>query len=151
MDLRQTLHIGSSGLTAQRLKMNVIAENLAHAQTTRTPEGGPYRRKMVVLEAISPERFEVALQKKQADYDEVHEAGMAVEVSEIVASQENFRLVHNPAHPDADPQTGFVAMPNVDPLTEMADMLVARRAYDAMATVISNTKGMIMKALEIGK
>ncbi len=149
MDVLQTLQIGSTGLTAQRLKTNVIAENLANAETTRTEEGGPYRRKMVVFEASPLNSFQDTLQNVQDDAED--EAGTGVDVSEIVASRENFRLVHNPAHPDADPQTGMVAMPNVDPLTEMADMLVARRAYDAVATVMSNTKGMIMKALEIGK
>lgn len=152
MDLLQTLNIGSSGLTAQRLKLNVIAENLANAQTTRTETGGPYRRKMVVLEARSAESadtFDGALKNVTKDLE--NGVGMGVAASEIVASNEEFRYVHNPAHPDADPATGLVAMPNVDPLTEMADMLVASRAYEATATVISNTKGLIMKALEIGK
>ncbi|MCP3899720.1 MAG: flagellar basal body rod protein FlgC, partial [Desulfobacteraceae bacterium] len=65
--------------------------------------------------------------------------------------QENFRIVYNPAHPDADPVTGYVAMPNVDHLTEMADMIVAKRSYEASVTAMSNTKSMILKALEIGK
>ena len=74
-----------------------------------------------------------------------------VEVTEIIASQDDYRLVYNPSHPDADPDTGYVAMPNVNLLIEMADMMVARRAYDASIAAISNTRSMILKALEIGK
>lgn len=149
MDLLQAMRISSTGLTAQRTKMNVIAENLANAETTRTAAGGPYRRKMVVFEANPLDDFPTTLQNQQKKIESG--ASIGVDVSEIVQSQEDFRLVHNPAHPDADPETGYVAMPNVDPLTEMADMLVARRAYDAGAAVLANTRGMIMKALEIGK
>ena len=72
-------------------------------------------------------------------------------VDEIVRSQEDFALVYNPAHPDADPDTGYVKMPNVDHLTEMADMLVAKRSYEASVTVLSSTKDMVAKALEIGR
>ena len=72
-------------------------------------------------------------------------------VADIVESQEDFRLVYNPNHPDADPDTGYVAMPNVNLITEMADMMLARRAYDASVTAMNNTKSMILRALEIGK
>jgi flagellar basal-body rod protein FlgC len=144
MDLLQALHISGTGLTAHRTKMNVIAENLANSETTRTEDGGPYRRKMVVYEAKPVEDFESILENLEYG-DE------GVEVAEVVRSQEDFRLVHNPGHPDADPVTGYVAMPNVNLLTEIADMMVARRAYDASITAISNTKSMILKALEIGK
>jgi flagellar basal-body rod protein FlgC len=144
MDLLQALQISGTGLTAHRTKMNVIAENLANSETTRTEEGGPYRRRMVVYEAKPVEDFESVLENLEYG-DE------GVEVAEVVRSQEDFRLVHNPGHPDADPVTGYVAMPNVNLLTEIADMMVARRAYDASVTAISNTKSMILKALEIGK
>ena len=72
-------------------------------------------------------------------------------MDQIGKSEENFRLVHDPSHPDADPETGFVKMPNVDHLTEVADMLVAKRSYEASVTALSATKDMILKALEIGK
>ncbi len=144
MDLIQAMRISSTGLSAHRIKMNVVAENLANAETTRTKEGGPYRRKMVVYEAVPILAFRNAFEQEQESYT-------AVRVSEIVRSQEDFVLEHNPHHPDADPITGDVAMPNVNHLTEMADMMVARRAYDANVTAISNTKSMILKALEIGK
>lgn len=144
MDLLQALNISGTGLTAHRTKMNVIAENLANSETTRTEEGGPYRRKMVVYEAKPFEDFESVLGNCEHGYE-------GVEVTEVVRSQEDYRLVHNPSHPDADPVTGYVAMPNVNLLTEIADMMVARRAYDASVTAISNTKSMILKALEIGK
>ncbi len=144
MDLIQAFRISATGLTAQRTKMNIVAENLANAETTRTELGGPYRRKMLVLSEKPAERFRDLMGRMQ-------EKDSGVEVEEVIASQEDYRLVHNPSHPDADPDTGYVAMPNVDLLTEIADMMVARRAYDASITAISNTKNMILKALEIGK
>jgi len=144
MDFMRALHISGTGLNAHRTKMNVIAENLANSETTRTEEGGPYRRKMVVFEAKPVENFESVLESLEHGRN-------GVEVTEVITSQEDYRLVHNPSHPDADPVTGYVAMPNVNLLTEIADMMVARRAYDASVTAISNTKSMILKALEIGK
>ncbi len=144
MDLLQALNISSSGLSAHRTKINVIAENLANAETTRTEDGKPYRRKMVVLKAKQIDEFNNILKNKSEKYT-------GVEVSEVIESQENFRMVYNPGHPDADPVTGYVAMPNISHLTEIADMMVARRAYDANIAAIVNTKSMIMKALEIGK
>jgi len=144
MDLLQAFKISSSGLTAQRTKLNIISENLANSETTRTKEGGPYRRKMVVFKEKPIRSFQSELDNQKKSYD-------GVQVAEIVKSQEDFRLVYKPAHPDADPVTGYVAMPNVNHLTEMTDMMVARRAYEANVTAIENTKSMVTKALEIGK
>lgn len=144
MDLLQASRISATGLTAQRTKMKIIAENLANAETTRTPEGGPYRRQLVVLSEKSGGRFQGILRRLQ-------DGQSGVEVTEIIPSTDNFRLVYNPSHPDADPDTGYVTMPNINVLTEMADMMAARRAYDANATAMSNTKAMINRALEIGK
>jgi len=144
MDLLQSMRISATGLTAQRTKINIIAENLANMETTQTEQGGPYRRKMLVLSEKPTERFRDLLGRIQAK-------SAGVEVEEVMSSQEDYRLVHNPSHPHADPETGFVAMPNVDLLTEVADMMVARRAYDASITAIANTKSMVLKALEIGK
>jgi len=159
------MQISATGLTAHRTKMNVIAENLANVDTTRTADGGPYRRKMVVFKGQDIDSFESVLDKKQKEGEIAHiefspivmgngnkkSDGTGVNVDEIVESQEDFRLVYNPAHPDADPVTGYVAMPNVDHLTEVADMVVAKRSYEASITAISNTKSMILKALELGK
>lgn len=143
MDLLRSIKISATGLSAHRTKVNVISENIANSETTRTEEGGPYRRKMLVLKSRPVESFENTFESAKAEYDEV-------EVAEIVDSQEDFRLVYNPAHPDADPNTGYVKMPNVNTLTEMADMIVARRSYDANVTVIENAKSMIGKALTLG-
>jgi flagellar basal-body rod protein FlgC len=144
MDLMQAMKISGTALTAQRAKLNVISENLANSETTRTENGEPYRRKMVVLSEQPVEPFKSVLAREQED-------AMGVKVADVVESQEEFNLVHNPAHPDADPDTGYVAMPNVNILTEMADMMTAKRAYDASVTAMSNTKSMMLKALEIGK
>lgn len=165
MDLLNAMKISGTALAAHRTKMNVIAENLANVETTRTKEGGPYRRQMVVFKGKSLDRFKSVLEDKRdkletgkiefspIEFGEDEEAykGDGVDVARIVRSQEDFRLEYNPAHPDADPVTGYVAMPNVDHLTEVADMIVARRSYEASVTAMSNTKSMILKALEIGK
>ena len=171
MDFIQALKISGTGLYANRTKMNIIAENLANVNTTRTADGGPYRRKMVVFEGKQLKDFKSTLEKEKEDAEDrginakdmdesmiikfplkkTKETFTGVEVAEVVQSQDDFRLVYNPAHPDADPLTGYVAMPNVDHLTEVADMVVAKRAYDANVTALSNTKSMIMKALEIGR
>lgn len=159
--------ISATGLAAHRTKMNLIAQNLANVDTTRTKEGGPYRRQMVVFKGKNIEDFETALDKvlkneaqeiATVEFEPIEfgkppreSHGTGCDVAEIVKSQEDFRLVYNPAHPDADPDTGYVAMPNVDHLTEVADMIVAKRAYEASVTAYSNTKSMITKALEIGK
>lgn len=144
MDLMQSIKISASGLSAHRTKVNVISENIANSETTRTEEGGPYRRKMLVLESKPVENFKNTFESAQMEYNEV-------KVAEIVDSQEDFRLVYNPAHPDADPGTGYVKMPNVNTLTEMADMIVAKRSYDANIAVIENAKTMINKAMSLGE
>ncbi|MBA4368473.1 MAG: flagellar basal body rod protein FlgC [Desulfobacterium sp.] len=144
MDLLQALKISSSGLSAQRTKLNIISENLANSETTRTKEGGPYKRQMVVFKAKPIPSFRSELDELKKSYD-------GVQVSEIVTAQEEFRMVYKPSHPDADPVTGYVAMPNVNHLTEMTDMMTARRAYEANVTAIENTRSLINKALEIGK
>lgn len=165
MDLLNSMKVSATGLAAHRTKMNLIAQNLANVETTRTDEGGPYRRQMVIFKGKDIDDFETVLDKK-LKADEIGKIeitpielfkplkqsnGTGVQVAEIVKSQEDFRLVYNPAHPDADPNTGYVRMPNVDHLTEVADMVVAKRAYEASVTAMSNTKSMILKALEIGK
>ncbi|CCK81745.1 flagellar basal body rod protein FlgC [Desulfobacula toluolica] len=165
MDLLTASKISGTALSAHRTKLNVISENLANVDTTRTGEGGPYRRKMVVFKGDDIDSFKSVIEKKQYkkhksgielspiefDSEKQQNRGSGVRVERIIRSQEDFRLVHNPAHPDADPDTGYVKMPNVDHLTEIADMLVAKRSYEASTTAMSATKDMILKALEIGK
>ncbi|MFH2093646.1 MAG: flagellar basal body rod protein FlgC [Pseudomonadota bacterium] len=165
MDLLNAAKISGTALTAHRTKLNVIAENLANVDTTRTKEGGPYRRKMVVFKGDDIDSFQSVIEKKRLkreqsgiqlspiefESEKKQDNGTGVRVDQIIKSQEDFRLVYNPAHPDADPNTGYVKMPNVDHLTEIADMLVAKRSYEASTTVLSATKDMILKALEIGK
>lgn len=165
MDLLTASKISGTALSAHRTKMNVIAENLANVDTTRTREGGPYKRKMVVFKGADIDSFQSVIEQKQArqqqsgielspiefDDGKKHDKGTGVRVDQVVQSQEDFTLVYNPAHPDADPDTGYVKMPNVDHLTEIADLLVARRSYEASVTALSATKDMITKALEIGK
>ncbi len=165
MDLLNASKISGTALAAHRTKMNVIGENLANVDTTRTKEGGPYRRKMVVFKGDNIDGFKGVKKKKREeqiqggielspiefDSERKEDKGAGVRVDQIVRSQEDFTLVHNPSHPDADPITGYVKMPNVDHLTEVADMLVAKRSYEASVTALSATKDMILKALEIGK
>lgn len=166
MDLLTAAKISGTALAAHRTKLNVIASNLANVDTTRTKEGGPYRRKLVVFKGDNIDSFknviETKAQKKRVgkmsefsdidlDKEKKKDSGIGVRVDKIIRSQEDFRLVYNPAHPHADPQTGYVKMPNVDHLTEIADMMVAKRSYEASVTALSTTKDMVLKALEIGK
>ncbi|MEQ6375320.1 flagellar basal body rod protein FlgC [Bacillaceae bacterium S4-13-58] len=151
MSIFDSLNISASGLTAQRLRMDVIASNLSNAETTRAiqnenGEWEPYRRKMVVFEPKETP-FQSFLQKAQADTVSV---GKGVRVREIVEDQEPFKSVYNPSHPDAD-ENGYVMLPNVDPLKEMVDLMSATRSYEANVTSVNATKDMLLKALEIGK
>lgn len=143
MDFLTALHISTTGLTAQRTTMNVIAANLANLNTTRTPEGVPYRRRIALMTAEPLEDFQAVL----AGFNE---ALSKVEVSEIVEEATPFRQVYDPGHPDAN-ESGYVSFPNVDVVTEMTDMMIARRSYEANVTSIAATKRMALKALEIGK
>jgi flagellar basal-body rod protein FlgC len=144
MSFLNSINISGSGLTAQKLRMDIISENIANIDTTRTEEGGPYRRKMVVLE--SKNDFKEMLAK---NIDEIKSSG-GVEVSEIVEDESEFRLVYDPDHPDSD-ESGYVKMPNVDSLKETIDMMDAYRAYQANITALNTTKQMAVKALEIGR
>ena len=143
MSFLESLNISGSGLTAQRFRMDVISENIANIDTTRTENGGPYRRKMVVLS--SENSFRNMVVKNLSEY----ELG-GVEVTEIIEDQSEFKLVYDPEHPDAD-EEGYLRMPNVDSLKETTDMMEAYRAYQANVTALNTTKQMAVKALEIGR
>lgn len=145
MDFFNAINVSSSALSAERTRMNLISSNLANANATRTPEGGPYKRKDAVFSATPLEsRFNRVLDGATAQ--QVRQ----VEVSRIVEDQNPPRMQYDPSHPDANPQ-GYVAMPNVNVVEEMADMIGATRAYEANVTAVQAAKSMAMKTLEIGR
>jgi flagellar basal-body rod protein FlgC len=133
-----------SGLTAERLRMDVTAENLANAQTTRGADGQPYRRKEVILQQRDG-GFGTAL---TAAMGGGASSGRGVEVAAVEEDQGDPRLVYDPGHPDANAD-GYVAMPNVNPVTEMVDLISASRAYEANVTAIQTAKSMFSKTLQI--
>ena len=141
--LFNSIEISASGLSAQRTRMNVISANIANINTTRTEEGGPYRKKEVVFKAVASSKFDDLLSKSEPVPEKV-------EVVEIKESRTPFKLIYNPSHPDANEQ-GYVQMPNIKLIEEMVDMLSATRAYEANVTVIGTAKSMINKALEISR
>ena len=145
MDLITTINTAAGGMSAQRTRLNVISTNLANANTTRTAQGTPYRRKTVIFEAVPQEGdFRQHLQNAMADQLS------GVRVSEIVPVQGAFKRIFDPSHPDAD-EGGYVYLPNVNLVQEMVQMLNANRAYEANAAVIKASKDMALKALEIGR
>jgi flagellar basal-body rod protein FlgC len=145
MDLLKSMKISSSGLAAQRKRMEAISSNIANAQTTRTAEGGPYRRKEVVLGSEpARENFHEILE------GEIDAQAQTVHATEVVSTNDPPILKYDPTHPDANKE-GYVAMPNVNVMKEMADMISAQRAYEANITSLNTTKSMALKALEIGR
>ncbi|MDD3168935.1 MAG: flagellar basal body rod protein FlgC [Eubacteriales bacterium] len=145
MDFLSSLNISGSGLTAQKLRMDIISQNIANAEVTRTENGNPYRRKMVVLSSINGgSSFRDALDKAT----KVKTSG--VQVHSVVEDQAPLVPVYNPNHPDAN-EEGYVMLPNVNTAQEMIDMLGASRAYEANITAFNATKSMVLKALEIGR
>ena len=140
------LNISATGLTAQRLRMDTISQNIANINTTRTSEGGPYRRKHVIFQEIPDQSFshayKIALNRPVL--------GAGVRVSEISPDNTPGERVYEPGHPDAD-EDGYVAMPNVNIVEEMVNMISASRSYEANVTAINNSKSMIAKTMEIGR
>ena len=145
MDFLTSLKISSSGLRANRKRMGAISSNIANAQTTRTPEGGPYRRKQVVF-GSEPARDSFA----EILEGELGEKAQNVYATEVVSSNRPPILKYEPNHPDANEQ-GYVAYPNVNIMEEMADMISASRSYEANISAMNTAKDMAMKAMEIGK
>ncbi len=141
MDFLASFKICASGLAAQRARMDIVSSNLANADTTKTPEGGPYRRKYVVLgaEPLAGE-FSASLQ----------DALQTVKVEDVAEDANDGRTVYDPSHPNADAK-GFVAMPNVNVIMEMAEMIAAGRAYEACVTAFDASKNMALKTLDLGK
>ena len=142
MNLFGMLEMSGSALGAERQRAEVVASNMANAQTTRTPQGGPYRRQMVVFQAKRTPQFSLA-------FAGLHrETSSAVRIAAVVADTRAPVLRFEPGHPDADKQ-GYVAYPQVDPVEEMTDLLSAVRAYELNASAIQATKGMIQQSLDL--
>ncbi len=145
MDFFSSMRVSASGLEAQMRRMNTISSNIANAETTRTEEGGPYKRKDAIFEAnADKETFGEILTNK------MDENVQGVLVSDIQQDETPPRLVYNPNHPDANAE-GYVAMPNVNTVEEMANMISAQRSYEANITALNAAKEMAAKALEIGR
>ena len=145
MDLLTSLKISSSGLAANKKRMNAISSNIANAQTTRTVEGGSYRRKEVVFGAEpARESFSDILE------GELDEAARSVHAMEVVSSKRPPLLRYEPGHPDANEQ-GYVAYPNINIMEEMANMISASRSYEANISALNTAKSMAVKGLEIGR
>lgn len=143
MSLFDAIDTAASGLTAERLRMDVTAENLANAQTTRGADGQPYRRKVVVLQEAAGPTFGSRLDGA------MNRAGRSgVTVAQIAQDATPNRLVYDPSHPDAD-KRGYVSMPNVQPVTEMVDLISASRGYEANVTVMQTAKTMFNKTLDL--
>ena len=142
MNLFSMLELSGSALGAERMRAEVVAANMANAQTTRTPQGGPYRRQMVVFQARSRPRFSLALGGLLRDNP------AAVRVAAIVGDARAPVMRFEPGHPDANAE-GYVAYPQVDPIEEMTDLLSAVRAYELNASAVQATKNMIQQSLDL--
>jgi flagellar basal-body rod protein FlgC len=148
MGILDSMNISASGLTAERLRMNVVAENLANAQTTRGANGQPYRRKEVLLQEISGGGFGASLASAMGPGASAGARPAGVQVAGIAEDASNFKTVYDPGHPDAD-ANGYVRMPNVDTVTEMVDLISASRSYEANVTAMQAAKQMFSKTLEL--
>lgn len=146
MSFLSSFDISASGMTAQRLRLDIASQNIANIETTKTASGTPYRRKLVVLEERKPSLFQATLQ--DAYYKK--SAPRGVIAKQIIEDQSDLKAVYNPEHPDAD-EEGYVYMPNVDLIQETADGMAASRSYEANITAFNALKLMAQKALEIGK
>lgn len=149
MSFLNSFDISASGMSAQRIRMDIAAENIANVETTRTEAGGAYQRKDVVFESFGNGSFREALRSAQAGRGfRGQRAG--VRVSGIITDDREMKRVYNPNHPDAD-ELGYVSYPNVDILKETVDSMSATRSYEANVTALNAMKAMAQKALEIGK
>lgn len=143
----ESFDINASGLTAQRYRLDVISENIANVDTTRTQDGTPYRRKSVIFaEKGNGHSFASALDKAKGTY----QAGGVKVVSTFEDISTDLKMVYDPAHPDAD-ENGYVSYPNVDVVTEMTNLIDATRAYEANATAFTASKNMAVKGLEMAQ
>lgn len=143
MDIFKVMDIGASALKAQTTRMNVISSNLANMETTRTPEGGPYKRKSVVF---TSSRLDFGLELEQS----LQQDGQGVRVERIMTDDRGPKKVYDPSHPDAGPE-GYVQKPNIKLAEEMTDMMKAKGSYEANVVSIKSAQRMAVKALEIGR
>ena len=152
MGLFTSINIASTGMAAERLRSDVISDNIANASTTRTQEGGAYKRSRVVFEPIAASNPQWRTPFTPEDLD--NGPGKGVKVLEIVKDTSQGRLVYDPEHPDSiksGPNKGYVEYPNLNIVNEMVDLISASRAYEANATVIDGAKDMFTAALDIGR
>ena len=147
MDFLSALRISASGLAAERTRVNLAASNLANAESTRGPDGKPYRRLDPVLEAVP---FNDELSTQAGGTGGASTSSLGVRVAEVRQDEGPGRRVFSPSHPDADPQ-GFVTLPNVNPVHEVVNLLSASRAYDANAAAVDTLKTMAQRALDIAR
>lgn len=145
MDFLTSMKISSAGLSVQRQRMETIASNLANAETTRTAEGGPYRRQDVVVSSIPMDDEFAAVLKT-----ELGEKLTQALVTRVIRDQNEPRVVFNPSHPDAN-EAGYVAMPNIDTIIEMVNMITTARSFEANVTAIEAAKSLAMRAIELGR
>ena len=139
-DLIDTFNVAGSGLAAERLRLQTIATNMANARTTRTPEGGPYQRRVPVFRAVEVDPFG----------DELERAVARVEVDGIQTDGRAPQRIYDPSHPDAGPE-GYVLMPDINVMQEMVDMMTTSRTSEANASAVEATRDMALRALEIGR
>jgi len=151
MGMFDSFNVAATGLTSQRLRMDLISNNIANATTTRTPEGGPYTRKRAIFAPVNIRpNYKSPLVPGRIE----HGIGQGVRVVKIEEDKSPHRLVYDPHHPDAvktGPKKGYVEMPNVNTVTEMTDLISASRSYEANIMMVNNAKSMYSKALEIGR
>ena len=149
MSMFSAFNISASGLTAQRYRMDIISENVANANTTRTEDGSPYRRKIVTFEEKGGQTSFSRILGKAA-YSHGY-TGQGVKVTGVYEDHETeMNMVYDPSHPDAD-ENGYVTYPNVNIVTEMTNMIDASRAYEANATALNASKSMALQGLQIGR
>lgn len=148
MSIFKSFGVNASGMTAERYRMDIISQNVANANTTRTEDGTPYKRKIVTFneKTLDPTSFGTIYRKSRG-----MDVGDGVKVGGVYEdNKEDMKMVYDPSHPDAD-ENGYVTYPNVNIVTEMTNMIDSSRAYEANATAFSASKAMAMKGLEIGR
>ena len=145
MDFLTNMKISSSGLNVQRKRMEAISSNLANLETTRTPEGGPYRKKNILVTAVPMEsEFGSIFKNKLGD------RLTKPQIAEVVEDQTEPKLVYNPKHPDANNE-GYVAMPNIDPMAEVVNMVTTQRSFEANITALTASNAMAVRAIDLGR
>ena len=147
MSIFSSFGVNASGMTAQRYRMDIISQNVANANTTRTEDGTPYRRKVVTFreKTMNPTEFGTIFRKSRG-----MDVGDGVKATGVHEDQSDLIMVYDPSHPDAN-EDGYVLYPNVNIVTEMTNMIDAERAYQANATAFTASKAIAMKGLDIGK